>query len=217
MNRRTLIAALASVALLGNTAHADDAAKDMGNTAVASGSPENLAELLIAASGGGELDHNAFDYDIIVNTVIALEALGGDPDLGGATLLQVLSNPDAAITVFVPRDAAFRRLARDLGWNGSGGDSGALDTIVNTFDLETIRNVVKYHVVPGRYSVLRVLRTKTFNTALPGASFTRTDLTLNDNEPDLQDPKLTLPLELRAGKGIAHTITRVLIPVDLGS
>jgi len=183
--------------------------------ASATDAPGTLAELLIAASGGAELDNNALDYDIIVQTVIALEALGGDPDLGGATLLEVLSNPEAGVTVFVPRDAAFRRLARDLGWNGSGGDGGALTTIVGAFDLATIRNVVKYHVVPDRYSVLKVLRTKTFDTALPGTSFTRVGLTLKDNEPDLRNPQLTLPLELRAGKGIAHTITRVLIPVDL--
>lgn len=177
--------------------------------------PDTLAELLIAASGGGDLDSNALDYDIVVQTVIALEALGGDPDLGGATLLEVLSNPEAEVTVFVPRDSAFRRLARDLGWDGSGGDGGALNTIVGAFDLATIRDVVKYHVVPGRYSVLKVLRTRTFNTALPGTSFKRTGFVLRDNEPDLRDPQLTLPLELRAGQGTAHTITRVLIPVDL--
>ncbi|MFN2427239.1 MAG: fasciclin domain-containing protein [Candidatus Binatia bacterium] len=177
--------------------------------------PDTLAELLIAASGGGALDNSSLDYDILLQTVIALEALGGDPDLGGATLLEVLSNPEASITVFAPRDLAFRRLARDLGWNGSGGDGGALTTIVGAFDLATIRNVVKYHVVPGRYSVLKVLRTKTFHTALPGTSFKRVGLTLKDNEPDLRDPQLTLPLELRGGKGTAHTITRVLIPVDL--
>jgi len=183
--------------------------------ASANGTPGTLAELLIAASGGAELDNSGLDYDIIVQTVIALEALGGDPDLGGATLLEVLSNPEAGVTVFVPRDSAFRRLARDLGWDGLGGDGGALNTIVGAFDLATIRNVVKYHVVLGRYSVLDVFGKKTFETALPGASFKRAGINLKDNEPDLRDPKLILPLELRAGQGIAHTISRVLIPVNL--
>lgn len=177
--------------------------------------PQNLAELLIAASGDANFDNNRFDYDIIVQTVLALESLGGDPDLGGATLLEVLSNPDAEVTVFVPRDAAFRKLAKDLGWDGLGGDAGAFAVIAGTFDLATIRNVVKYHVVPGSYGFLNLLRKRTFETALPGTSFKRYGLNLRDNEPDLRNPRITLPLELRAGEGIAHTITRVLIPVDL--
>lgn len=178
-------------------------------------SPASLAELLIEASGDATFDNNRFDYDIIVQTVLALEGLGGDPDLGGATLLDVLSDPEAEVTVFVPRDSAFRRLARDLGWDGNGGDAGAFAVIAGAFDLATIRNVVKYHVVPGQYGVLGVLSTRTFETALPGTSFTRVGVRLRDNEPNLRDPLLTLPLELRAGEGIAHTISRVLIPVDL--
>lgn len=174
-----------------------------------------LADLLIAASGGGELDDKARDYDMILQTVIALEDLGGDPDLGGATLLDVLSDPSAQVTVFVPRDRAMRRLASDLGWDGSGGDSGALTAIIGAFDLETIRDVVKYHVVATPLTLIEVLRTKQFDTALPGASFTRGFISLRDNDPDLLNPRLALPLELEGGQSIAHTINRVLIPVDL--
>ncbi len=176
---------------------------------------DNLADLLIEASDGAALDNNRFDYDIIVQTVLALEGLGPDPDLGGATLLDVLSNPDAKVTVFVPRDSAFWKLARALGWDGKGGDAGVLAAITATLDLNTIRNVVKYHVVPERLGFFRVLFKRNFDTALPGASFTRKRLRLRDNEPDLPDPRLTFPLQLQAGKSVAHTITRVLIPVDL--
>jgi hypothetical protein len=175
----------------------------------------SLADLLIAASGGGELDDKSRDYDMILQTVIALEDLGGDADLGGATLLDVLSDPNAQVTVFVPRDRAMRRLARDLGWDGNGDDGGALAAIVGTFELETIRNVVKYHVVGTPLTLIEVLRTQRFDTALPGASFTRSAFSLRDNDPDLANPRLSLPLELEGGQSIAHTINRVLIPVDL--
>lgn len=177
--------------------------------------PATLADALIAASGGGELDNSPRDYDIIIQTVIALEDLGGDPDLGGATLLDVLSDPNAQVTVFVPRDRAMRRLASDVGWDGTGGDGGALTALVGAFDLETIRNVVKYHVVGEPLTLIDVLRAKTFDTVLPGASFTRKFFILQDNDPDLRDPRLTLPLQIEAGQSIAHTINRVLIPVDL--
>ncbi|MBP9947703.1 MAG: fasciclin domain-containing protein [Vicinamibacteria bacterium] len=49
MNRRTLLAALAAVALVGNSAYAADAPKDIVDTAVAAGSFKTLAKALTAA------------------------------------------------------------------------------------------------------------------------------------------------------------------------
>ncbi len=49
MNRRTLLAALAAVSLLGASAHAADAPKDIVDTAVAAGSFKTLATALQAA------------------------------------------------------------------------------------------------------------------------------------------------------------------------
>lgn len=49
MNRRTLLAALAAVALVGNSASAADAPKDIVDTAVAAGSFKTLAKALTAA------------------------------------------------------------------------------------------------------------------------------------------------------------------------
>jgi hypothetical protein len=204
--KSTFIIAFAAMALL---------ARPIPGHAVG-GEADTLADLLIAASDGAELDRNPLDYDIIVQTVIALEALGGDPDLGGATLLDVLSNRDAEITVFVPHDGAFRKLARDLGWDGRGGDAGAFAVITGAFDLATIRDVVKYHVVGAHLNIFDVLRQRTFDTVLPGASFRRVRLfSLQDNEPDLKNPRLRPPVQLQRGRSVAHTISRVLIPVDL--
>ena len=49
MNHRTLIAALAAVAMLGTSAHAADARKDIVDTAVAAGNFKTLATALTAA------------------------------------------------------------------------------------------------------------------------------------------------------------------------
>lgn len=49
MNRRTLLSALAAVAILGTTAHAADAPKDIVDTAVAAGNFKTLATALQAA------------------------------------------------------------------------------------------------------------------------------------------------------------------------
>jgi hypothetical protein len=204
--KSTFLIAFAALALLARAAPSHS----LGTQA------DTLADLLIAASDGAELDRNPLDYDIIVQTVLALEALGGDPDLNDATLLDVLSDPDAEVTVFVPHDGAFRKLARDLGWNGRGGDAGALATITGAFDLATIRDVVKYHVIGTHLNIFDVLRQRTFDTVLPGASFRRVRLfTLQDNDPDLKNPRLRPPAQLQGGLSVAHTISRVLIPVDL--
>ena len=52
MNRRTLLAAFAAIALVGNPAQAADAPKDIVDTAVAAGSFKTLAKALTAAEGG---------------------------------------------------------------------------------------------------------------------------------------------------------------------
>jgi uncharacterized surface protein with fasciclin (FAS1) repeats len=49
MNRRTILAALTAVALVGTTAHAADAPKDIVDTAVAAGSFNTLAKALTVA------------------------------------------------------------------------------------------------------------------------------------------------------------------------
>jgi uncharacterized surface protein with fasciclin (FAS1) repeats len=49
MKRRTLLAVFAAVAMLGNSAHASDAPKDIVDTAVAAGSFKTLATALTAA------------------------------------------------------------------------------------------------------------------------------------------------------------------------
>ena len=38
---------------------------------------------------------------------------------------------------------------------------------------------------------------------------------VGDNEPDLQDPYLFWPINIRASNGFIHTINRVLIPLDI--
>ena len=38
---------------------------------------------------------------------------------------------------------------------------------------------------------------------------------LRDNDPDLRDPILFFPINVRAENGIIHTINRVLIPIDI--
>ena len=177
---------------------------------------------LVAASGGA-FDHDGSDYDILLTAVSA------------AGLVGALDDPTAQLTVFAPNDRAFVRLARDLGFdddenddNGKHDDNddydeqGAWEYLVAQLTalgggnpIPTLTNVLLYHVSPGADSLKTVRRTKTIDTLLPGATFTVQGNRLIDNEPDLRNTRFTDPTNLRATNGIIHTISRVLIPIDL--
>ena len=80
--------------------------------AVPTASADTITEI-VAASGPG-FDNNKRDYDILLEAVLTA-GLAGD-----------LADPDAEFTVFAPNDRAFIRLAKDLGFTGSGEEDAWL-------------------------------------------------------------------------------------------
>ncbi len=163
----------------------------------------------IVASSGGEFDRNRFDYDILLNAVLAA-------DLAGA-----LSDPEANLTVLAPNDRAFIRLARDLGYEGRD-EEGAFNAIVAALTtlgggdpIPVLTNVLLYHVVPEGQSIRQLIKSRRISTLLEGATITPDFFKLLDNEPDVVNPRFTFPVNVNASNGVIQTINRVLIPLDL--
>lgn len=166
----------------------------------------------VAASGSG-FDEWPFDYDILLKAVQT------------ANLVDPLNNPAADLTLFAPNDLGFIRLARDLGYTGTSEAEAwdflvqALTQLGNGNPIPVLTNVLLYHVAPESLNAFQVLilgfLQEPVVTLLPGATFQPRWFRLIDNEPDLRDPYLFIPLNVRASNGIVHTIERVLIPVDL--
>lgn len=164
------------------------------------------------AASGGTFDRNRFDYDILLNAVQT------------AGLAEALANPDADLTLFAPNDQAFIRLARDLGYEGSS-ESGAWTFLVDALTdlgegdpIPVLTAVLTYHVLPERVSAVEVIIASLCDeefTTLQGGTIRPDGLRLEDNEPDLADPVVFVPFNVRTGNGIVHTISRVLIPLDL--
>jgi serralysin len=172
--------------------------------------PATVVDVLVAKSGTGGFDHNPFDYDILIKAAITADLVGP------------LSDPAAHLTLFAPDDAAFVKTARALGYTGRD-EAGAWNFLVGALTqlgggnpIPTLRTILLYHVAPERLNAFQVLFAGRVDT-LAGLSFRVRFLRLVDNAPKLRDPYLNvLQLDQRAGNGIVHGITRVLIPVDIG-
>lgn len=205
---RYLNALLLSASLLASAAFTD--------TALARGSTGETIVDIVAGSGSG-FDRNKFDYDILLAAVLAA-------GLDGA-----LADPNASLTLFAPNDLGFIRLAEDLGYDGYD-EAGAWAFLVAALTelgggdpIPVLTDILLYHVAPEPISVFgfirAALRDRDIETLLVVDGTVQTVhpflFGLVDKATSLANPRLTLPLNVKASNGIIHTLNRVLIPVDL--
>ena len=163
----------------------------------------NIVDTLVDRSGGGTVDRNPHDYDILVQAVLAADRAG------------VLSDPDTDFTVFAPNDAAFMATVRELTGTRPVSEQAAFDAVAG-FGIPVVTEVLLYHVVAGRnLSPLQVLFSRELTMANGGELGVRF-LRLVDADPDNRDARLNIfGLDIDATNGVIHTIDRVLRPVDL--
>ena len=137
-----------------------------------------------------------------------------DTALPGTNLLGALSGASANLTVFAPTDAAFGQLAKDLGDTGSVTNEAAVTSfLVGALPVETIRDVILYHVSAGAKTLAQISANPTIAT-LNGQTITADRRTLTDKDPDLINPSL-VQTNIAATNSIIHVIDRVLLPVNL--
>ena len=176
---------------------------------------DSLASVL-AADGSG-FDRNWNDFDITDNAVSAV--LAAKPD----SAVAVLADGSVPLTAFLPTDRAFRKLAKDLTGKTYKTEAQVFGALASTLGIDTIENVLLYHVVPGATVTYRqALKSNgaVLNTALPGTSVKvkvvwRYLVSLKDNDPDASNPYVVKANLNKGNLQIAHGINRVLRPVDL--
>ena len=160
-----------------------------------------IVDVAVAASGGGTPDSNPWDYDLLVQAVVA------------TGLDAALADTSTKYTVFAPNDRAFLRLVTDLTGTKPASEAEALTTITTAFTGDQIADILLYHVVAGKkLKPLQVLFAKSLTMANGGVVKPR-GITLKDETPELKNPKLVLwALNIQASNGVIHTIDRVLVP-----
>lgn len=196
--RKTLIAAVAAGAMM--VAATPAVAAPTSSVAATNGVSANIVDVVLAVSGDEGFDNRSRDFDILREALVAT-------DLAGA----VASTED--ITVFAPNDRAFKRLARQLGWDGSGGEEGAFGVIASV-GLDTVSDVLRYHVGTERLSLRDLFRSQNVTTLLgPDVKVKR--FRVIDADTDDRNPRVTFPWYVPASNGSIVVIDDVLRPFDL--
>lgn len=162
-----------------------------------------IVDVAVKASGGGTPDSNPWDYDLLVQAVVA------------TGLDSALADKSKTYTVFAPNDRAFLRLVRDLTGTAPASEAAALQTITTAFTTDQIANILLYHVVAGKkLSPVKVITSKSLTMANGGVVKPR-GIILRDQTPTLADPRLVLwGVNIQASNGVIHTIDRVLVPAS---
>jgi len=122
----------------------------------------------------------------------ALEATGLDEALAG----------EGPFTVFAPRDSAFQPLIED----------GTLDELLNEPGLETLTDILLYHVAPDRFSVGRLLARRQVDTLLEQP--VEASLRFHPRPGVFVNDEPVLRFNRRASNGIIHDLGGVLIPPE---
>jgi uncharacterized surface protein with fasciclin (FAS1) repeats len=183
-------------------------------SAVANDGTASLAAVLTAKNS---YDNDGSNYDILTAAVLAV--LGAKP----GSAVSALTDGNVALTAFIPNDDAFINLVTAYTGAAPVSESAAF-TAVAQLGIDTIENVLLYHVVVGP-AILSPDALKangaSLATALKGASIgvtvKGTTITLGDNDVVAADPKVLLPqVDINKGnKQVAHGIDAVLLPVQL--
>ena len=174
-----------------------------------------LAEILLSDSakdGPDGFDHRSKDYDIVTQAVLLF------PDLVAAA-----SDPNAQLTVFLPNDAAFRRLVYDVTgkWYRSEAD---IFNAVASLGTDTVKQVLQYHIVGSAIPFSAALKADgaKLDTLLSGGKIEvdvrhhKPRIKLIDADTNDRDPRVVkADVGGAAANGYAHGIDRVLRPIDL--
>jgi uncharacterized surface protein with fasciclin (FAS1) repeats len=172
----------------------------------------SLVQVLLADKSG--FDRNSKDFDVLTAAVKAVLAAKPKSAVG------VLANGKVRLTAFIPNDAAFRILVRDLTGKAPAKEQDVFKAVAS-LGIPTVEKVLLYHVVPGRTITakqashsngvwLRTAAGASIKVRVVGGT-----IFLQDKDPNARNPRVVAANINKGNRQIAHAIDRVLRPLDL--
>jgi transforming growth factor-beta-induced protein len=107
---------------------------------------------------------------------------------------------EGPFTLFAPTDEAFAKLP-----------AGTVEDLLKPENLETLTNILLYHVVPGKVMAADVVKLdgKMVDTALEGKQI---KITVKDGKVYLNDTVQVIITDIETSNGVIHVIDAVLLP-----
>jgi uncharacterized surface protein with fasciclin (FAS1) repeats len=205
----TRVAVTATAAVMATTALGAPGAQAHKKTGT-----QSLAAVLTKDTSG--FDRRSGDFDVLTAAVLAvLDAKPNSP-------VKVLTDGTVKLTAFVPTDAAFQQLAKEVTAQRRLPSEKAAFTTVAGLGIDTVEAVLLYHVVPGA-TINRKAALRSDNARLTTAAGAKIKVDvrwwhkvyLKDADTNDRNPRVVKFDINKGNKQIAHAIDRVLRPVDL--
>lgn len=169
----------------------------------------------VLAQDGTKLDKNWKDFDILEQGVLAvLEAKPKSP-------VKLLTQGGKRATAFLPTDAAFRALVKDLTGKAPKTEKATLKALTSVADTDTLETVLLYHVVAGKTltspKVVKAdgMKIRTAAGLKIGVKVQGSKVWVTDLDKDDRDARVTKVDINKGNKQVGHAIDRVLRPIDL--
>lgn len=207
MKRTALQGVVVAAALVG--------AATVGMAPMSSAAMSNNSLVSVLTSQPTGFDTDGTDYDILTAAVQAV--LTNKPGSNVA----VLADGTVPVTAFLPNDRAFANLVTALTGSQPASEEATFNAVAG-LGLDTVEQVLLYHVVPGKAIASRAAlkaNGATLKTALPGkvikVKVTKTpSIILGDYNTALRNPRVILgQVDINKGSAqIAHGIDAVLLP-----
>jgi serralysin len=153
---------------------------------------KTIVDKVVEISGASGFDDNAGDFDILREAVVATNL---DGLLGGKRQL----------TVFAPTDQAF------LDLTAAGNEQDAFNGVAG-LGLPAVKQVLRYHLAPGRRAAKQVVVAKRIPTLLRAEFLTKSRGSTELTDATDRTVGIVAPDAARVSNGIVHVIDGVLLP-----